>query len=124
MTWGTMTDNEAVELYRRWLDELWAGDLTVVDSIVTEDFVGHWPDRDIDGPRQLAQVVGQTHAMLADLSFALQVGPIVAEDLVAARWEGHGLHADGTEATFVGNDIVRVRGGRIAEYWAGSSVAG
>jgi hypothetical protein len=31
-------------LYERWIDELWAGK-DVAAEIVTEDFVGHWPDR-------------------------------------------------------------------------------
>jgi hypothetical protein len=30
-------------LYRRWLEELWNGDLVVADQILAPDFVGSWP---------------------------------------------------------------------------------
>lgn len=104
------------ELYRRWLDELWHGNRDVAADLVTEDFVGHWPDRDVTGPAALAAVVRETHAMFTDLSFALEVGPVVEGDLVAARWTGRGRTDDGP-MRFVGNDVLRVRDGRFAEYW-------
>ncbi|TQM84732.1 SnoaL-like protein [Saccharothrix saharensis] len=104
------------ELYRRWLDELWHGNRDVAADLVTEDFVGHWPDRDVTGPADLAAVVRETHAMFTDLSFALEVGPVVEGDLVAARWTGRGRTAQGP-MRFVGHDILRVRDGRFAEYW-------
>jgi hypothetical protein len=31
------------QLYRRWLLELWNGDLTIADQVVTPGFVGSWP---------------------------------------------------------------------------------
>jgi hypothetical protein len=33
------------QLYRRWLLELWNGNLAVTDQVVTADFVGSWPGR-------------------------------------------------------------------------------
>ena len=62
-----MTSPEA--LYGRWINELWAGK-HVAAEIVTDDFVGHWPD---------------------------------------------------TSMIFTGNDILRIEGGRLAEYWTGTS---
>ena len=55
--------------------------------------------------------------MFDELSFELEVGPLVDGDLVAARWSGVGRAADGEESAFLGHDLMRLRDGRIAEYW-------
>ena len=39
-------------LYERWINELWAGE-PVAAELVSEDFVGHWPDREVHGPDEL-----------------------------------------------------------------------
>lgn len=108
------------ELYRRWLDGLWNGELGAASDLVSEDFVGHWPDRDVVGPAALAAVVAETHAMFADLAFTIEVGPVVEGDLVAARWTGRGRTTEGP-ARFVGNDVLRVRDGRFVEYWVATA---
>ncbi|MCC8243623.1 ester cyclase [Saccharothrix luteola] len=111
-----MVPTSAHDLYRRWLDELWNGGPDAAERLVAADFVGHWPHRDVTGPAELAAVVGETHAMFGDLSFTLDVGPIVEGDLVAARWTGRGRTAEGP-TSFFGNDILRVRDGLFVEYW-------
>ncbi|OBG39987.1 nuclear transport factor 2 family protein [Mycobacterium sp. E3198] len=109
------------ELYDRWITELWAG-RPIAAEILTADFVGHWPDRDVRGPDEVQRIVRETHDMLADLSFAVQLGPFSEGDLVAGRWVGHGRGPDGPVA-FTGNDILRLSGDgrRFAEYWTGTS---
>ena len=87
---------------------------------MTENFVGHWPDRDVRGPAELAATVAQTRDMFTEITFELQVGPIVDADLVAARWTGSGVTPEGS-MTFFGNDILRVAEGRFVEYWTASS---
>lgn len=108
-------------LYGRWINELWTG-RPVAAEIVTEDFVGHWPDRDIHGPAELEQIVQQTRNMFADLAFAIAIGPLRDGDLVAGRWVGEGRGPDGP-VSFTGNDILRLGGdgARFAEYWTGTS---
>ncbi|MFD0201110.1 MULTISPECIES: ester cyclase [Saccharothrix] len=118
-----MVPTPAHDLYRRWLDELWNGRPDVAARLVTDDFVGHWPDREVTGPVELADVVGQTHAMFTDLSFRLDVGPVVDGDLLAARWTGRGRTPEGL-MTFIGHDILRVRDGRFAEYWVATWTGG
>ncbi|QWF80593.1 ester cyclase [Amycolatopsis sp. CA-230715] len=108
------------ELYRRWLDELWNGDPSAANDLVTADFAGHWPDREVRGPGELAELIHGTHEMFDDLAFELTVGPIADGELVAGRWVGRGTTKDGEPATFLGNDILRVRDGRFAEYWVAS----
>lgn len=105
---------------RRWLAELWNGSPSIAHELVSEDFVGHWPDREIRGPAELAEVIRQTQEMFTGLTFTLQVGPIVDGDLVSGRWTGRGQTANG-EMNFLGNDILRVDNGRFVECWTASS---
>ena len=112
-----MTSSDA--LYGRWINELWAGK-AVADEIVTDDFVGHWPDREVHGPDELEAIIAETRNMLADLTFEIELGPLVDGDLIAGRWVGTGRSDDGP-MTFTGNDILRMAGDRFAEYWTGTS---
>jgi len=107
-------------LYRRWLGELWHGSFGAVGEIIADDFVGHWPDRDVRGPDELVELIAETKAMFSELTFELEVGPLAEGDLVAGRWTGSGRSDDG-ELRFFGNDLLRVEQGRFAEYWVASS---
>ncbi len=106
-------------LYLRWINELWAGKPIAAD-IVSGDFVGHWPHRDLHGPEQLQAIVDETHTMLSELEFTIEIEPFVSGDLVAARWIGTGA-TDTGPVRFTGNDILRVADGRFVEYWVGTS---
>ena len=111
----------AKALYQRWINELWAGK-PVAAELVADDFVGHWPDREVNGPDELQAVVDETQKMFSDLMFVVEIEPFVDRDLVAARWVGTGATADGP-ARFTGNDILRFANGRFVEYWTGTSTA-
>jgi predicted SnoaL-like aldol condensation-catalyzing enzyme len=108
------------DLYERWLMELWHGDLAVAEEIVADDFVGHWPEQEVQGRAALVDLIRETRGMFADLTFRLEVGPIADGDLLAARWTGTGTTPDGGEMPLLGNDILRVADGRLAEYWVAS----
>jgi hypothetical protein len=112
-----MTTGKA--LYEQWINELWAGK-PVAAEVVSDDFVGHWPDRDVLGPEELLAIIDETRNMFADLTFAIEIGPLVDGDMVAGRWVGTGRSGDGP-VRFTGNDILRVDGDRFAEYWTGTS---
>jgi SnoaL-like domain len=109
----------ARELYGRWINELWAGQ-PVAAEVVSENFVGHWPDHDVHGPVELEKIIDETHQMFADLNFEMEVEPFTDGDLLAARWIGTGSTNDGPKR-FTGNDILRVADGRFVEYWTGTS---
>ena len=111
----------ARRLYERWITELWAGE-PVAGEIVTEGFVGHWPNREVHGPGELQAVIAQTKNMLADLTFEIELGPLVDGDMVAGRWVGSGRSDDGP-MSFTGHDILRMEGDRFAEYWTGTSTS-
>jgi hypothetical protein len=106
-------------LYRRWINELWMGK-PVASELVSADFVGHWPDREINGADELQAIVDETQQMFSDLMFVVEVEPFGERDLVAARWIGTGSTEDGP-ARFTGNDILRFADGRFVEYWTGTS---
>jgi hypothetical protein len=106
-------------LYQRWINDLWAGK-PVAAELVSGDFVGHWPNRDVHGPDELQAIVDETQTMFSDLKFVVEIEPFVAGDLLAARWIGTGTTADGP-VRFTGNDILRVADGRFVEYWTGTS---
>ena len=109
----------AKALYERWINELWAGK-PVAAELVSDDFVGHWPDREVHGPEELQAVVDETQQMLSELRFVIEIEPFVERDLVAARWIGTGSTTDGP-ARFTGNDILRFADDRFVEYWTGTS---
>lgn len=106
-------------LYGRWINDLWAGKVAA-SELVTDDFVGHWPNREVHGPAELDAVIAQTRTMLTDLTFEIELGPLVDGDMVAGRWVGNGRSDNGPMA-FTGNDILRLEGDRFAEYWTGTS---
>ena len=106
-------------LYERWINELWAGG-PVAAELVSADFVGHWPNREVTGPDELQSIVDETQKTFSDLTFVVEVEPFVDGHMLAARWIGTGATAGGP-ARFTGNDILRVVDGRFVEYWTGTS---
>ena len=66
------------------------GDVGVAEEVLASAFVGHWPRRPamVGSREELVVVVEQTRAMLPELRFAIELGPLVDGDLVAARWTG------------------------------------
>jgi predicted ester cyclase len=131
----TTRASELRRLYRRWMLELWNGDLAVATELVTDDFVIHQARADgagsdeRRGPEAVVQLVRDGHAPFDGLTFEIEVGPVVEGDLVAARWAGRGRYrggmpgataAAGTPVAFGGIDLLRARADRFAEYWVSS----
>jgi predicted ester cyclase len=116
-----------------WKD-LWNGDLTLTDKIIAEDFVAHAAPLTgtgsdlIRGREALNGWVSGIHAILPDLSFEIEVGPIADDDHMAVRWRARGTYgggfpgaapdAVGREITFTGTDTLRIADGMLADYWA------
>jgi predicted ester cyclase len=114
--------------------ELWNGDLTLTDKIIAEDFVAHAApltgagSDQMRGREALNGWVNGIHAILPDLSFEIEVGPIVDDDYMVVRWKARGTYgggfpgaspdAVGREITFTGTDTLRIADGKLAEYWA------
>jgi predicted ester cyclase len=130
-----VTGDDHRRLYERWLFELWHGDEGVAAQIVTPGFVIHQARGEpgaseaVRGPQAAVELVRMGRSPFSELTFALEVGPIVERDLLAARWTGRGAYAGGipgasapagTEVSFGGIDIMRIEDGRLAEYWVSS----
>ncbi len=120
-------NTDTKEIYREWIDRLWNGPDSAeqlseaAKQLVTDEFVGHWPGRDVHGPEGLAQLIAETKAMFSELSFKIEVAPLADADMVAARWIGTGTTTDCSPSRFFGNDILRIRDGRFCEYWVASA---
>ena len=129
-------NNESLEsLYRKWLLDMWNGNVALAAELVTPDFVVHQARIDgqasdaMRGPEAVRQMIEQGRASFDDLTFSIEVGPLVDGEMVSARWIGRGTYAGGapgataepgTEVVFRGIDILRVEDGRFAEYWVSS----
>jgi predicted ester cyclase len=79
--------------------------------------IEHVPDQDV---KQLVD-----GWLRPDLTFVIQVGPIVDADRIALRWRAEGSYAgglpgagapSGTRVDFTGTDVLRVADGRLAEH--------
>jgi predicted ester cyclase len=128
-----MSNAANAALVEPWKD-LWNGDLGLTEKIIAEDFVAHaapltgtGPDQ-IRGREGLNGWVSGIHAVLPDLTFVIDVGPITDGDYLVVRWRARGTYrggfpgaspeAIGQEISFTGTDTLRVAAGKLAEYWA------
>ena len=124
--------SELRRLYRRWMLELWNGELAVATELVTDDFVIHQARADgagsdeRRGPEAVVQLVRDGHAPFDGLTFEIEVGPVVEGDLVAARWAGRGRYRGVPGAPRPAPRSPRRHrpapgpGDRFAEYWVSS----
>jgi len=128
-----MSNAANAALAEPWKD-LWNGDLSLTEKIIAADFVAHAAPLtgtggdEIRGREALNAWVGGIHAVLADLSFVIEVGPITDEEHLVVRWKARGTYrggfpgaspdAEGREITFTGTDTLRIAAGQLAEYWA------
>ena len=137
MTSELPLDTYGAVLYSRWL-ELWNGDLTIAEDLITADCEVHQAPLGADktqrrrGPKGIKQLVEQGRAPFSEITFAVEVEPFGDGEHLAARWVATGVYGGGlpgatakagTKVTFRGNDIMRLEAGRIAEYWVSSDGA-
>lgn len=118
--------------------EPWAalpnGDLFLAEAIIAPDFVAHAApitgsgSSEVRGRDRLEGWIRGIHAVIPDIEFTTQVGPMAEGDLVSGRWIARGTYgggmpglpdsAVGNVVNFTGTDTWRVVEGQIAEYWA------
>lgn len=131
-----MTRDEAEQLYRRMLLELWHADDDALDGLASQlvaaGFIIHQNGQEQHGSEALVHLVRQGRAPFSGVTVTLEQGPVIEGDLVAARWSFSGLYAGGipeatapvgTPVSFSGLDLVRVDPDGIAEYWVCSDGA-
>ena len=122
-----------VEMYDRWLDEVWSqGRYEVDEELLHADFVDHNAV-----PGQPAGRAGdqwaarQIRTAFPDCRFTRDVA-FESGDLVTGRWTMTGTHmgtleflgipATGRPVTMSGQEIFRVRDGKFAEVWHAEDV--
>ena len=115
-------------LLRRFYEELWSqGDLKAIPELVAEDFVDHHllPGAP-PGREGLAALITTWRRAFPDMSETCE--DLIAEgDKVVGRFTMRGTHKGefmgvpptGKRVTMSGIDILRVAGGKIAEFWYG-----
>ena len=115
-------------LLRRFYEELWSrGNLEIIPELVAEDFVDHHPLPGTPPGREgLAALVTTWRTAFPDMRETCE--DLIAEgDKVVGRFTMRGTHSGefmgvaptGRRVTMSGIDIVRVAGGKIAEFWYG-----
>ena len=124
------------DLWKSW-NELWNGNLSIVDEIIAPNFVAHFAPAgnspaEVRGPEGLKQWIGGAFAAFTAASFTTTVGPLVDEDLVAGRWvfratyqggmPGASPTAVGKQVEYAGMDLFHVEAGKIVEYWLCSDI--
>jgi len=127
-------DQDAKQLVDEWL-RLWNGDYARAAAVIAPTFRLHAAMMDggdgsaVDSPQALVSWIAQTRAIVPDLTFVIEVGPIIDADRIALRWRAEGSYAGGlpgaaappgTRVDFTGTDVLRAAGGRLAEYWVNS----
>lgn len=109
------------EIVQRWL-ALWNGDLHELETLVDDGIVvhavlaGQSTEAPLIGREALRGWIVTAQAMLPDVRFSIEVGPLVDGDMIAVRWRAEGTHGE-SGISFAGIDILRIEKGRIAEHW-------
>ena len=127
-----MSNAAVAALAGPWKD-LWNGDLGITDQLVAEDFVAHFAPLTgtggdgFRGREALNGMVSGIRAILPDLNFVIEVGPIADDEYLVVRWTARGTYrggfpgaspeAIGRTITFTGTDTLRIAAGKLAEYW-------
>lgn len=119
------------DLWQPWV-ALWNGDLDLAGAVVAPDFVAHFAPAgggpgEVRGADGLRAWIAGVRAAFTDPRFSTVVGPLAEGDLLAGRWifratyrggfPGAPPEAVGRPVEYAGMDLLRVEGGRIAEYW-------
>ena len=127
-----MLDLVPEQLYRRLLEQVYNGDLSLIQDLVSADFQLHIPgvaSGTYHGPAGLRTLIQAARAPFSSLVFRLDVGPITQGDLIAARWRATGYYAGGfpgatvpagTQVTFGGHDFLRFKARHFTHYWGGA----
>ena len=114
------------ELARRFTEECWdRSDVSVLDAIMSPDFVDHDPAPG-QGPGREGYKGMAAGFFSAFTAFRVRNEDVIAEgDKAVLRWTARGRHTGpllgipptGNEVRLRGIDIIRVRDGQIAERW-------
>jgi ketosteroid isomerase-like protein len=115
-----MSTSDNKDLFRRFYERAWnEGDATVVDELLAADFVNHaLPPSSAVSHRELYKRAIAENIVLFP-NYVLTIEDLLAEDdTVVARWRSACINAaTGAYITNKGITIVRIRDGKITDFW-------
>ena len=120
-----MSPEENMALYRRIYDTILnKQDLSIIDEVVSPDYVYHDPHNPLNGPEELKKGMSAYFTAGPDLEFTVEE-MIAMGDLVAKRWKGvfthkgelMGVPPTGKKVTFTGMSFGRFADGKLVEEW-------
>ena len=127
-----MTPEENKQLYWRIYDNILnQRNLSVIDELVSSDYVYHDPHNPLNSPDELKQGMAAYLSALPDMRFT--VDEMVAEgDKVVKRWKVVGTHKGelsgipptGNQVTITGLTMARFANGKLAEEWEAADTLG
>ena len=120
-------------LMRRWFDEFWCkGNADAVDTMVDPNFIDHQRPEGWPGGREgLKALVREWRKGFSDMHETVE--DLIADgDKVVGRFTLRGTHtgeflgipATGRRIEITGIDIVRIRDGRIVDFWYNEDTLG
>jgi steroid delta-isomerase-like uncharacterized protein len=113
-------------LVGRWLEELWnQADFSVVGELLAPEFQRHSAEQPASGPDAYLAIIKSCHDGFPDSNITLADEPLADSDRVFVRWRWVGTHqaafagipASGRRIDVVGQDVIRIRDGRITDIW-------
>jgi predicted ester cyclase len=122
------------QIYELWV-KAWNEDISVLDEITSSDCTVHQARTDgkssseRQGPEALKGIIADGCTFFDDVNMTIEVGPIVDEPYVSARWKFKGYYKGGMpgakaevgeKVSFNGMDILFVKDGLIKDYWVSS----
>lgn len=122
------------EIYKLWM-KAWNEDISILNKITDIDCIVHQerfdgkPSDKLKGVKSLETIILESSNFFRDIEMTLEVGPIVEDDYISARWIFSGIYKGGMDSakvrsgksiSFSGIDILRIKEGKIKEYWVSS----
>jgi len=107
------------------------GNVALIKSLVTQDYVGHTPLGDIHGPEGARRFDAILKSTFPDMRVTVK-DQIAEGDRVATRWvlqgthqgEFQGVQPTGKRVTMTGMTIFRVANGKLIEGWTHPDLLG
>ena len=125
-----MGADENKAIVRRFIEQSFnAGNLSVVDELVANDYVNHVARADVRGPEGMKQFVTTYRTAFPDYRCTID-DQIAEADKVVTRWTAHGTqHGElmgipptGKHVTLPGVVIDRIANGKLVETWLHADV--
>ena len=126
-----MSPEENRAIARRYIEQVWnKGDLDQFEEFIAADAIPHSSPA-IKNRDDMKNGLVMIRNAFPDLSFTIE-DDIAADDKVIQRWTISGTHrgemlgvaATGKQAVWSGISILRLAGGKIAEYWVQNDTLG